>query len=148
MVFRWFFWPGCFETSLDRDAAHLPQALYRTGSQQCLCLQRPTQRHPRFRGKLMFSSVNMKHVYAVCQLDTPIYPNSLAIITETGLVVGKIDEIQKLHIRSISLPGTARRVAFQAETATYGFIVMENRPITSDLGAGGDGPQVEEDVYE
>ena len=63
-----------------------------------VCNDRPSVIHGS-GGKLIFSSVNMKHVYSVCQVDSPVYPSNLAIITETGVVLGKIDEIQKLHIR-------------------------------------------------
>ncbi|OWA54776.1 DNA damage-binding protein 1 [Hypsibius exemplaris] len=133
--------------TIATQPTYLKPFIARGVSSVFVCNDRPSVIHSS-GGKLMFSSVNMKHIYAVCQLDTPTYPNSLAIITETGLVVGKIDEIQKLHIRAISLPGTGRRVVFQPETATYGFIVMEKPTATQyDVGGAGDGHGIDEEGF-
>ena len=41
------------------------------------------------------------------------------------------------YSRSVALPGTARRVVYQAETGTYGFVVMD-KPTSVDVSAGGD----------
>lgn len=108
-----------------------------------VCNDRPSVIHSS-SGKLIFSNVNMKHVYGICELDSEVYPSSLAIITESGIVVGKMDEIQKLHIRSVSLPGNARRVAYQTETGTYGFIAMDVPTGFNEQNGSGDSEMTEE----
>lgn len=41
---------------------------------------------------------------------------SLALATSEGITIGTIDEIQKLHIRTVPLGETPRRIAYQEET--------------------------------
>lgn len=45
--------------------------------------------------------------------------NSLAIAKEGELTIGTIDDIQKLHIRSIPLGEHARRICHQEQTRTF-----------------------------
>lgn len=45
--------------------------------------------------------------------------NSLAIAKEGELTIGTIDDIQKLHIRSIPLGEQARRICHQEQTRTF-----------------------------
>ena len=37
----------------------------------------------------------------MCQLDSTGYENSLALVSNTTLLIGTIDEIQKLHTTTI-----------------------------------------------
>eukprot|EP01052_Picozoa_sp_SAG31_P072725 SAG31_NODE_31717_length_365_cov_0.586466_1_plen_121_part_11 len=53
--------------------------------------------------KLLYSNVNKKEVNYVCPFHCADFPDSLAIATETDLAIGTVDEIQKLHIRTIPL---------------------------------------------
>lgn len=41
---------------------------------------------------------------------------SLALATDSTITIGTIDEIQKLHIRTVPLGETPRRIAYQEET--------------------------------
>jgi DNA damage-binding protein 1 len=45
---------------------------------------------------------------------------------EAALTIGGVDEIQKLHIRSVPLHEQARRIAHQEETRTFGLITIAN----------------------
>ncbi len=72
--------------------------------------------------KLVYSSVNLKQVEYMCQLNAKEYPNSLALLSSGTLRIGTIDSIQKLHIRTVHLNETARRITYQAETQTFGVI--------------------------
>lgn len=47
------------------------------------------------------------------------YDNSLAIAKEGELTIGTIDDIQKLHIRSIPLGEHARRICHQEQSRTF-----------------------------
>ena len=47
------------------------------------------------------------------------FPDSLAIAKESGLSIGSIDEIQKLHIRAVPVGEQARRLAHQELSHTF-----------------------------
>ena len=49
----------------------------------------------------------------MCPLNAGAFPESLALATESSLTIGTIDEIQKLHIRTVPLGETPRRIAYQ-----------------------------------
>ena len=74
--------------------------------------------------KLVYSSVNLKQVEYMCQLNSKLYPNSLALMSAGVLRIGKMDSIQKLHIRSVPLNETVRRISHQTETQTFGCITF------------------------
>ncbi|XP_026318053.1 DNA damage-binding protein 1 [Hyposmocoma kahamanoa] len=85
--------------------------------------------------KLVFSNVNLKEVTHMCSLNALAYPDSLALATDSTVTIGTIDEIQKLHIRTVPLGETPRRIAYQEATQTFGVISM--RVDKLELGAGG-----------
>lgn len=60
----------------------------------------------------------------MCPLHSQAYPDSLALANDNSLIIGTIDEIQKLHIRTINLYETPRRIAYQEQTQTFGVITM------------------------
>jgi DNA damage-binding protein 1 len=73
--------------------------------------------------KLIYSSVNLKQVDYMCSFNSETYQNCMALLTENGILrIGTMDNIQKLHIRTINLFETPRRLAYQAETHTFGLI--------------------------
>ena len=96
---------------------------FRTGavSNVFACSDRPTVIYSSNQ-KLVFSNVNLKEVKHMCPLNTEVYKDSLALATDTTVTIGTIDEIQKLHIRSIPLGESPRRVTYQEETASFGVI--------------------------
>ncbi|KAJ8548958.1 hypothetical protein K7X08_030924 [Anisodus acutangulus] len=69
--------------------------------------------------KLLYSNVNLKEVSHMCPFNVAAFPDSLAIAKEGELTIGTIDEIQKLHIRSIPLGEHARRISHQEQTRTF-----------------------------
>ncbi len=81
--------------------------------------------------KLVYSSVNLKQVDYMCQLNSRAYPDSLALLSAGVLRIGAMDSIQKLHIRSVQLNETARRIAYQAETQSFGVITMRVDVVSS-----------------
>ncbi|XP_071542214.1 DNA damage-binding protein 1 [Panulirus ornatus] len=87
------------------------------------CSDRPTVIYSS-NHKLVFSKVNLREVTHMCPLNAEAYPNSLALATSEGITIGTIDEIQKLHIRTVPLGETPRRIAYQEETETFGVITM------------------------
>ncbi|XP_043689453.1 DNA damage-binding protein 1-like [Telopea speciosissima] len=69
--------------------------------------------------KLLYSNVNLKEVSHMCPFNSAAFPDSLAIAKEGELTIGTIDDIQKLHIRSIPLGEHARRICHQEQTRTF-----------------------------
>uniref|UniRef100_L7M756 Putative dna damage-binding protein 1 n=1 Tax=Rhipicephalus pulchellus TaxID=72859 RepID=L7M756_RHIPC len=89
------------------------------------CSDRPTVIYSS-NHKLVFSNVNLKEVNHMCPLNSEGYPDSLALANDNTLLIGTIDEIQKLHIRTVPLGELPRRIAYQEATQTFGVITIRN----------------------
>merc|ERR550532_3731904 len=89
------------------------------------CSDRPTVIYSSSQ-KLVFSNVNLREVKHMCPLNAEAYPDSLALATDSTVTIGTIDEIQKLHIRTIRLRETPRRITYQEQTQTFGVISMRH----------------------
>ncbi|KAM7292279.1 DNA damage-binding protein 1-like [Ixodes scapularis] len=89
------------------------------------CSDRPTVIYSS-NHKLVFSNVNLKEVNHMCPLNSEGYPDSLALANDGTLLIGTIDEIQKLHIRTVPLGELPRRIAYQEATQTFGVITIRN----------------------
>merc|ERR1719458_1920362 len=63
------------------------------------------------------STVILKEVKHMCPLNSEAYKDSLALATDTTVTIGTIDEIQKLHIRSVPFGESPRRICYQEETS-------------------------------
>lgn len=85
------------------------------------CSDRPTVIYSS-NHKLVFSNVNLKEVNHMCSLNAQAYPDSLALATKSSVILGTIDEIQKLHIRTVPLGESPRRIAYQETSQTFGVI--------------------------
>ena len=55
----------------------------------------------------------------MCSLNAQAYPDSLALATKNSVILGTIDEIQKLHIRTVPLGEGPRRIAYQESSQTF-----------------------------
>ena len=78
------------------------------------CSERPTvnhsltlkPRHLSLTQKLVFSNVNLRKVKHMCPLNADAYLDSLDLVIDSTATIDTVDEIQKLHIRSIPLGKT------------------------------------------
>lgn len=70
--------------------------------------------------KLVFSNVNVKVVNTVCSLSSSAYRDCLVISDGAAMVFGTVDDIQKIHVRSIPMGESVVRIAHQKSTGTYG----------------------------
>ncbi|BBN08966.1 DNA damage-binding protein 1 [Marchantia polymorpha subsp. ruderalis] len=70
--------------------------------------------------KLLYSNVNLKEVNHMCPFNSASFPDSLAIGKEGELTIGTIDDIQKLHIRTVPLGEQPRRICHQESSRTFG----------------------------
>ncbi|XWS62379.1 hypothetical protein CRYUN_Cryun06bG0005900 [Craigia yunnanensis] len=77
--------------------------------------------------KLLYSNVNLKEVSHMCPFNSAAFPDSLAIAKEGELTIGTIDDIQKLHIRSIPLGEHARRICHQEQSCTFAICSVKNQ---------------------
>ncbi|OMO75054.1 hypothetical protein CCACVL1_16354, partial [Corchorus capsularis] len=77
--------------------------------------------------KLLYSNVNLKEVSHMCPFNSAAFPDSLAIAKEGELTIGTIDDIQKLHIRSIPLGEHARRICHQEQSRTFAICSLKNQ---------------------
>ncbi|CAI0545440.1 unnamed protein product [Linum tenue] len=77
--------------------------------------------------KLLYSNVNLKEVSHMCPFNSAAFPDSLAIAKEGELTIGTIDEIQKLHIRSIPLGEHARRICHQEQSRTFAICSLKHQ---------------------
>jgi DNA damage-binding protein 1 len=88
------------------------------------CSDRPTVIYSHNK-KLLYSNVNLKEVSYVSEFNSESFPDSLALATENSLTIGTIDDIQKLHIRTVPLGEMPRRIAHQESTHTFGVLTVK-----------------------
>ncbi|KAK3268004.1 DNA damage-binding protein 1, partial [Cymbomonas tetramitiformis] len=69
--------------------------------------------------KLLYSNVNLREVSHVAPFNSSSFPDSLAISMDSNLTIGTIDNIQKLHIRTVPLGEPPRRIAHQESSHTF-----------------------------
>lgn len=74
------------------------------------------------RHKLVFSNVNIKEVSFMSPLNGFHYKDCICMVTPSGLMIGSVDNLQKLHVRRIPLNETPRRLALQSATNSLGVI--------------------------
>ncbi|OVA12038.1 Cleavage/polyadenylation specificity factor [Macleaya cordata] len=82
--------------------------------------------------KLLYSNVNLKEVSYMCPFNSAAFPDSLAIAKEGELTIGTIDDIQKLHIRSIPLGEHAKRICHQEQSRTFAICSMKYFQTSTD----------------
>lgn len=82
------------------------------------CSDRPTVISSS-NSKLIFSAVNLREIVCMCSFNSEFYGASLTLVTDTGVILGRIDDIQKLHVRSVNLGEPARRIAFMEDEKAF-----------------------------
>lgn len=82
------------------------------------CSDHPTIIHPSHQ-KLLFSNVNVREVDYICTLNSEAFQDSLALVDSSTLVIGSVDQIQMLHIDTISLGESPRYLAYQESTQSF-----------------------------
>ena len=63
------------------------------------------------------------------------FPDSLALSKEGSMAIGSIDEIQKLHIRTVPLGEQPRRLAHQESSRTFAVLTSPSQGPTGALPA-------------
>ncbi|ORY94945.1 mono-functional DNA-alkylating methyl methanesulfonate N-term-domain-containing protein [Syncephalastrum racemosum] len=89
---------------------------------------KPSVIHSRNQ-KLIYSNVNLKDIRCVSSFNSRSFPDAVALTTKDGLIIGQMEEIQKLHITKIPSLDTPRRILYQESSKTFGVV-------TTKLSAG------------
>eukprot|EP01094_Clydonella_sp_ATCC50884_P028366 TRINITY_DN848_c0_g1_i1.p1 TRINITY_DN848_c0_g1~~TRINITY_DN848_c0_g1_i1.p1 ORF type:complete len:1089 (-),score=323.39 TRINITY_DN848_c0_g1_i1:272-3538(-) len=104
--------------SLGTQPVSLNKFQTKDGSHVIAACDRPTVIYSSNR-KLLFSNVNMGEVRRACPFDAASYPQCMLLVTHSNLTIGRIDDVQKLHVRTIPLREMPRRIAYQASSDRY-----------------------------
>ncbi|KAJ3217250.1 DNA damage-binding protein 1a [Dinochytrium kinnereticum] len=86
---------------------------------------RPTVIYSGTNGKLVYSNINIRDAIGICPFRMSSYPSALAIATSTTLKVGLIDELQRLHIRTIPLRENPRRISHNQSQKVFGVVTTQ-----------------------
>ena len=88
--------------------------------------------------KLLYSNVNLREVNHMCSFNSESFPDSLAVASDSALTIGTIDDIQKLHIRTVPLGQQPRRIAHQPTTRTFAVCCFNLSAGLDGASGGGD----------
>jgi len=94
---------------------------------------RPTVLHAASR-KLLLSNVNQAQVTYMAPFHTPALPDCLALASAAGLTIGTVDDIQKLHIRTVALGEQPRRICHHK--ASKAVVVAVEAAVAMPVPAG------------
>lgn len=81
---------------------------------------RPTVIYSK-NGKILFSvlDVNQTEFSNMAPFHSELFPNCLALSSESSLVIGVIEDIQKVHIQTVPLEQAPRRIAHSPVHSVY-----------------------------
>lgn len=99
---------------------------------------KPSVIHSRNK-KLIYSNVNLREVRCATSFNSVSFPDAVALTTKDGLVIGQMEEIQKLHITKIPTSDTPRRITYQEASRTFGIVTerISSEPYTASTTTGG-----------
>ncbi|KAI0061660.1 hypothetical protein BV25DRAFT_1857049 [Artomyces pyxidatus] len=81
------------------------------------------------KGTLAHSPVLLKNVAASSQLNAAHWPSCLILATTTGLVVGRVEDVDKMHIRTVPLGlDNPRRIFHDPTLRAFGVACVRNEP--------------------
>lgn len=82
---------------------------------------RPTIMYSK-NGKILFSvlDVNQTEFTGMAPFHSELFPHCLALSSEASLLIGVIEDIQKVHIQTIALNQSPRRIAHSPTHSVYG----------------------------
>ena len=79
---------------------------------------RPTVVHIH-NDKLMFTVVNVPETTGIARFHCQLFPGCLALTSPEGLLVGSVDDIQRLHIQTHKIDGDPRRISYHSSGGIY-----------------------------
>lgn len=81
-------------------------------------------------GKLLYSVVNTQEVTNMTPFHSELFPESLSLATENGLIIGNVNEIQKIQITTIPLGEAPKRISYNESMSTY--CVLTSKSVLTD----------------
>lgn len=78
-------------------------------------------------------------VHFIASFHSASFPDSLAIAKGGGLALGSVDEIQKLHVRTVALGEQPRRIAHQDASRTFAVTCTQANINLAGAASGGRG---------
>ncbi|KAF5400819.1 DNA damage binding protein 1 [Paragonimus heterotremus] len=115
-----------------------PSMFLRQWRSQCKVNVFVCSNHPcvvySIKNKLIFANLNLKEVNFMTPLNGAFYNDCIALVTPNALIIGSVDEIQKLHVRTLSLEETPKRLALQQETGTLGVLTYRQEVFQDGVG--------------
>lgn len=79
--------------------------------------------------RLHTSPIMLKEIVGVSPLNTSIFKSSLVLGTPTGLFIGRVKDLDKMHIRSVSLGlDNPRRLVYQPNLKVFGVACTRTVP--------------------
>ena len=72
----------------------------------------------------------------MCVLDSEEYPNALALVNDSTLLIGKIDDIQKLHTSTVRLNETPWKIVHHEASKVFAVLTDFD---TDEVKSFGDG---------
>eukprot|EP00306_Pavlova_sp_CCMP459_P011989 CAMPEP_0185189296 /NCGR_PEP_ID=MMETSP1140-20130426/5945_1 /TAXON_ID=298111 /ORGANISM="Pavlova sp., Strain CCMP459" /LENGTH=776 /DNA_ID=CAMNT_0027755847 /DNA_START=12 /DNA_END=2342 /DNA_ORIENTATION=- len=88
--------------------------------------------------KLLIANVNLRDTTCMSPFDAAAFPESLALAGEEALSIGNIDNIQKLHVKTVELHEHPRRIAHDEVSRTFAVCTMQQ--VQRGPGAAGGSP--------
>ncbi|KAF9496184.1 hypothetical protein BDN71DRAFT_1415949 [Pleurotus eryngii] len=80
--------------------------------------------------RLRDSPIMLKRVVAAARFNTPDYRSSLILANPSGLVIGNVKDLNKLHVRSVPLGSDIpRKVVHDATAKAFGVICSRTPPV-------------------
>lgn len=76
-------------------------------------------------GKMVYSSVNLEQIASVCCFHSRVSEFSIAVASGSGLMIGQVDAIQKLHVQTIPIGETVRRIAQDSASGTIAILTTK-----------------------
>ena len=116
------------KTNLGSQPATFHSFLNNHQTNVLACSDRPTILYHR-ASKLLFSSVNLKNVVGIASLSND--DESLVVVTDEDVLIGEMEAVQKLHVKSIQVGETCRRIVEWGEE-WYGVITVSQKVIEDE----------------
>ncbi|KAI0304406.1 CPSF A subunit region-domain-containing protein [Multifurca ochricompacta] len=81
------------------------------------------------KGTLQHSSVLIKNVFASAKINSPNWPSSLLLMTSSGCIIGTVQDLDKMHIRTIPLgPENPRRLEYDRSLHAFAVACVRSEP--------------------
>jgi DNA damage-binding protein 1 len=83
-------------------------------------------------GKLLFSSVNLHEIVCMCSFHSEFYGSCLTLVTDTSVLLGRIDDLRKLHVRTLNLGESVRRMSMIDDEKVFVLLTQHIHGLRSD----------------